>query len=746
MHVCSLHAGSLHVCRLSLHRRNGTLDQMELTGPWRATTANDEMRRTFHLPELDDRAWPEIAVPGHWSGHPKFAETHAVLHRTRFAREAPGDDRRCWLWLDGVCQQGDVWLNGRYVGTTDGYFISHGFDVTGHLEGRSDHLLAVDVTCAPFSGTAPRTSLLGALTDPELCGAAQENPGGIWQPVRIRETGSTAVLFWRAVCQTADTKSAKIALRCVFDTPDAQPVVLRTRVCGHMHELEHPAAAGENRVEWTVDVPEPELWWPHSLGDQPLHDLVCEVEVDGEVSDSFEARIGFRSVRMRNWILRVNGERLFTKGIGMLPTPARPGDASAAAAADDVRAAKRAGLDMIRLISHIARGEVYTTADEIGMLIWQDFPLRGQMARGVRSQATRQAREAVDLLGHHPSVAVWCAHDEPFKKSGARAPTPPLIGRQTPSWNRTVLDRSVRRVLTRTDGSRPVVAHTAVPPTFPDFDGTTSHLWFGWHHGRAADLAAAAARIPRMARFVTAFGAATVELQNPHLSPADAASQDAAGQDADSEWPALDWADIGASVGAPSESLLHLVAPERARDAQDWAKLTGIAQAEVIKTSIELLRRLKFNPTGGFALFYLADATDAGGFGVLDRQRRTKPGWQALLDACRPVIVVADPLRPLLSPGEEIDLAVHVVSDKRTPIDEAQVQATVRANIAGGGSAIVSEQRWGGTIPADGCSLIGRVRAIVPGVANELVVNLELTAEELTVSNTYRSPVHNLAV
>ncbi|MDE0700263.1 MAG: hypothetical protein OXH61_06030 [Acidimicrobiaceae bacterium] len=710
---------------------------MELTGQWRATTANDEMRRTFHQPELDDRAWSEITVPGHWSSHPEFAEAHAVLHRTRFVLKVPDVDRRCWLWLDGVCQQGDIWLNGRYVGTTDGYFISHGFDITEHLEDRSDHLLAVDVTCAPDKGAAARTSLLGALIDPELSGTVGENPGGIWRPVRIRETGSTAVLFSRTVCLDADPTSATLALRCVFDTPDAGPVVLRTRVCGHEHELEHPAAAGENRVEWTVDVPEPELWWPHSLGDQPLHDLRCEVVVDGEVSDSFVTRVGFRSVRMRNWILHVNGERLFVKGIGMLPTSARPGDASAAEVAEDVLAAKRAGLNMIRVISHIARPEVYETADEIGMLLWQDFPLRGQMARGVRPQATRQAREAVDLLGHHPSVTVWCAHDEPFKKSETPAPTPPLIGQQTPSWNRTVLDRSVRRVLNRTDGSRPVVTHTAVPPTFPDFDGTTSHLWFGWHHGRAADLAAAAARIPRMARFVTAFGAATVERQNPHL---DLDNPDGP------QWPTLDWAEIAASIGAPSESLLHLVAPERARDAEDWARMTGVAQAEVIKTSIELLRRLKYRPTVGFSLFYLADASEAGGFGVLDRQRRAKPGWQALLDACRPVIVVADPLRPLLSPGEEIDLAVHVVSDERTPIDEAQVQATVRANITGGGSAIVSEQRWGGTIPGDDCSLIGRVNAIVPGVANELVVSLKLTAEQLTVTNDYRTPVHSLAV
>ena len=131
---------------------------------------------------------------------------------------------------------------------------------------------------------------------------------------------------------------------------------------------------------------------------------------------------------------------------------------------------------------------------------------------------------------------------------------------------------------------------------------------------------------------------------------------------------------------------------------------------------------------------------------MLNRSRSPKPGWQALVDACRPIIVVADPLDAVLAPGEGIDLAVHVVSDVRNPIPDAQVRATVRANIAGGGSAIVSEQSWSGTIPEDACSLIGRVKAAVPGLANELVVSLRLTTDQLAVTNEYRTPVHNLVV
>ena len=47
------------------------------------------------------------------------------------------------------------------------------------------------------------------------------------------------------------------------------------------------------------------------------------------------------------------------------------------------------------------------------MLLLQDFPLQWGYARQIRREAVRQAREAVNALGHHPSIVQWCAHDEP---------------------------------------------------------------------------------------------------------------------------------------------------------------------------------------------------------------------------------------------------------------------------------------------------------------------------------------------
>lgn len=701
---------------------------MDLSGEWRAAPATEELRRTFHEPDLDDRTWSPITIPGHWSEVEGLEAARSVLHRTRFRHAPAAAGRRLWLCLDGIAQQGDVWLDGAYVGDTDGYFVPHRFEITDQLGDRTEHVLGIDVGCNRFGDADNRTSLTGALQDPELAGAAQANPGGIWAGVRIHETGTVAIRFFRALCVDANPTRARMTLRCVFDAPDGGTVTLRSRVAGHEHEHEHSAAVGENRVEWTFDVPAPALWWPHRLGDQPLHDLRCDVIAAGEVHDHREMRVGFRSVTMKNWVLQVNDERLFLKGAGILPTTPRPGDATAQQIAGDVGAARDAGLDLLRVIAHVARPELYTAADELGVLLWQEMPLRGVMARGIKNQATRQAREAVDLLGHHPSIAVWCGHDEPFRRPSPPPATPSVIGQQPPSWNRDVLDRSVRRVLNRTDGSRPIVSHTAVPPHLPLFDGTTSHLWFGWHEGRADDLAAAVARVPRMARFVTAFGAASADARTDFVT--------------DPRWPAIDWDAFGAALGAPAASLHHLVPPTGITDGATWARLTQAAQAEVVKTTIELLRRLKYRPTGGFAQFYLADPSAAGGYGVLDHDRRPKPAWQALVDACRPVIVVADPLPPVVHPAEAVEVDVHVVSDRRDAVADAVVKATSRAVDSTGTVVAEDERSWGGSIAGDEVARIGSTAMVVPAGATRVVLDLELTAPDLSVTNRYTAPVH----
>jgi beta-galactosidase/beta-glucuronidase len=111
---------------------------IDLSGTWRAAPADEGLRRDFPGVDFDDGAWAALDVPGHWRSSPAFAEHDGpLLYRRRFDAGAPGDGRRAWLTLDGLFYQGDVWLDGGYVGDTEGYFAPHTFEVTGALRDRA---------------------------------------------------------------------------------------------------------------------------------------------------------------------------------------------------------------------------------------------------------------------------------------------------------------------------------------------------------------------------------------------------------------------------------------------------------------------------------------------------------------------------------------------------------------------------------------------------------------------------------
>ncbi|MBA3398954.1 MAG: hypothetical protein H0U01_03240, partial [Acidimicrobiia bacterium] len=68
---------------------------MDLSGPWRAHLADDEIRRAGIELATDDAAWVDAPVPGHWRDHPAFADSDGpVLYRRRFEMPEPAEGRR----------------------------------------------------------------------------------------------------------------------------------------------------------------------------------------------------------------------------------------------------------------------------------------------------------------------------------------------------------------------------------------------------------------------------------------------------------------------------------------------------------------------------------------------------------------------------------------------------------------------------------------------------------------------------
>jgi len=680
---------------------------MDLGGKWAAALAGEDLRRAFPQPDFDDSGWQPVSVPGHWQAEPAFANSDGpVLYRRRFSTEPLEQGQRAWLVLEGIFYQADVWLDGSYLGDTEGYFFPHSFDISEALEARSDHVLAIEVSCErPTKRTAKR-ALMGVFGHWDCIDPAF-NPGGIWAPVHLVQTGPVRISSLRVTCREANAKRGVLDIFATLDAkgPAAALLLSEVGLTGPgdrqvLSERAQPLATGVNHVRWQVEVQAPELWWPASMGPQALYDLQVAVGVNEMRSDAKTLRTGFRQVRMHDYVWQVNGQRLFLKGANLGPTRRDLAYASSEDVAADVRLAKDAGLDLLRVHAHVARHELYDTADELGVLIWQDLPLQWSY-RGARRQAVRQAGAAVDLLGHHPCVITWCGHNEPLAlapSSGGKTSAIDFLrfaaAQVLPTWNKSVLDRSIRRALERADPSLPVIAHSGIIP-HPAW-GTDSHLYFGWYYGTAGGLGPSLAAWPALARFVSELGAQAVPKSTGFMGPA--------------SWPDLDWDNLENHHCLQKRLLARHAPPSHYASFEDWASATQEYQAELVRRQVEVLRRLKYKPTGGFAVFCLNDAQPAVSWALLDHERQPKPAYAALARACSPVLVTADWLMPSYQPGGSLSADVHVVNDLRSPLGNAVLVATL--SWPGGG------RRWtfaaSEEVPRDSCVRVGHIRVVLP--------------------------------
>ena len=281
--------------------------------------------------------------------------------------------------------------------------------------------------------------------------------------------------------------------------------------------------------------------------------------------------------------------------------------------------AVEANLDLLRIHAHVTRLELYDAADAAGLLLWQDLPLQWGYARGTRKEAVRQAREMVDLLGHHPSIALWCAHNEPLAidlQPGdairARDVARTAASMFLPTWNKDVLDRSIARALHKADpdaGGEPALrrAARASAAAVPTRTSTSAGTTAGW-----TACAGALRAMPRLARFVTEFGAQAVPDSADFMHP--------------ERWPDLDWDDLFEHHACQKRYFDQHVPPALFDSFAAWRDATQHYQAALIQLQIEDLRRLKHDPTGGFCHFCFADGHPSVTWSVLDHARKPKAG------------------------------------------------------------------------------------------------------------------------
>ncbi len=158
-----------------------------------------------------------------------------------------------------------------------------------------------------------------------------------------------------------------------------------------------------------MDIPIPGAR-PWSTQDPYLHTLVVELEKDGLVLDRQELRFGFRTIEWGADEFRLNGEKIFLRGLNRHQSYPYVGYAvPEKLQREDARILKEELGCVIVRTSHYPQSKHFIDeCDRLGLLVFTEIP--GWQHVGDESwqdQAVENTREMVMQYRNHPSIVFW---------------------------------------------------------------------------------------------------------------------------------------------------------------------------------------------------------------------------------------------------------------------------------------------------------------------------------------------------
>jgi beta-mannosidase len=600
------------------------------------------------------------------------------LYTNRFALDAT-DDERVDLVCAGLDTIAELELNGVPVGSTANMHRSYRFDV-GRLLFDGTNELGVTFRSAldhaerlstrlgrrpgayplPYNMIRKNASNFGWDWGPTFVTA------GIWRPIGLHSWRIARLAGVRPVV-TVEDAVGRVALHVEIERTGTDPLWVTARIDG----LDTAVAVSGDSAIVEVEVPDAELWWPRGHGGQPTYPVrVILSTMDGVRLDTWQERIGFRTVELDTapdadgtpFGLRINGELIEVRGVNWIP------DDVFVSRVDDPRhrlgQACAAGVNLIRVWGGgiYESAAFYRAADELGLLVWQDFPFACAAypeESPIAQEVSAEAREQVVRLAPHPSLVLWNGNNENIWGYWDWDWQASLDGR---SWGEAYYFDTLPGIVAELDPTRPYwpgspySGDPAIHPNDPDHGPT--HIWDVWNQ---LDYTHYRDNRPR---FVAEFG-----YQAPPAMATLRRALDAAGLHKDS--PGMLAHQKAADGNKKLERGLaeHFGVPD---SFDDWHFLTSVNQARAIRLGIEHFRSMWPRCTGS-VLWQLNDCWPAVSWSVIDYDGRRKPAWYAMREAYRERLLTIQP--------HEEGLAVTALND--TALGWWEIVELTRVDLSG---------------------------------------------------------------
>ncbi|WP_293714970.1 beta-mannosidase [Stenotrophomonas sp. UBA7606] len=257
---------------------------------------------------------------------------------------------------------------------------------------------------------------------------------GVWRQVHLDSWNQQRITDLAVRTDALDANKADLNVLLQVeqaDKADTQQVVIDVRdpdgnLVAHI-KRDVALTPGENIVSLPLQIDKPRRWWPVGYGAQDRYTVQARLGEGKQDALTSSIRIGLRTVQLQReedkdggqgFGFVINGVPVFAKGANVIPFDAFAARVTRERLRRDLQAARDANMNMLRNWGggYYEDDAFFDIADELGLLVWQDFMFGGGMQPGYdpafRANVVAEARDNIRRLRHHPSIVLWCGNNE----------------------------------------------------------------------------------------------------------------------------------------------------------------------------------------------------------------------------------------------------------------------------------------------------------------------------------------------
>lgn len=385
---------------------------VNLNGDWEFTWDAESVGFTHRWYVTVPEGLQTVQVPHMWEQ--SFAKPGQVgYYFKKFTIDAAENSKRIFLRFERIATQATIWLNGKYIGEHFGAYTPFQLETAKAVKVGEENLLVIRVSSGEFNGKMD----LGRAEDEgaDRFAPAAELPVGLpWSQYPYSGLcGNVEMVlgnraFITASSITPNCDQERISLDLSFSNPRNYLAKLRIIIVnprGEASEM-HKEVKLEKENHTTkilLGFKDFEFWTPEKPN-------LYSVEVCLEKSFSVVRRFGFRKFDCVKGDFYLNDKVIRLQGLFYSQHSQEGGlwHQDPAKLKADLKNIKSAGFNMIRSGGAPLSTPALNICDELGLLVFQEFPIHNQRSSTKGLEKVRMMTE--EIINHgksHASIVAW---------------------------------------------------------------------------------------------------------------------------------------------------------------------------------------------------------------------------------------------------------------------------------------------------------------------------------------------------